>query len=80
MMELYTFQKEYYEDLRKNVKEGRVDAYGKDKEGIFGKAKKFLSKIANKIIKPIVGIAAVGFGLYVLTIQEITGFLLSDSR
>lgn len=31
MMELYTFQKDYYENLRKNVKEGRVDAYGKDK-------------------------------------------------
>jgi len=39
---------------------------GDDKEGLFGKAKKFLSKIANKIIKPLIGVAAAVFAVYAI--------------
>lgn len=39
---------------------------GDDKEGLFGKAKKFLSKIANKIIKPLIGVAAAAFAVYAI--------------
>jgi len=39
---------------------------GKEKDGIFGKAKKFLNKMFSKILKPILGVAAVAFGLFLL--------------
>lgn len=39
---------------------------GKEKDGIFGKVKKFFSKIVSKVLKPIATLALVGFGIYAL--------------